>query len=68
MKDINDFLYSKMYKERSVSSTFVILSNISDNLKEKRCTQSSTRDRGVDKYKEKGVFKVNKGGKYEPEV
>ena len=57
-----------MYKERSVSSTFVILSNISDNLKEERCTQSSTRDRGVDKYKEKGVFKVNKGGKYEAEV
>ena len=31
------------------------------------CRQSSARVRVVDEYKEKGVFKVDEGGKYKVE-
>ena len=57
------FLCSKARKEPLVSSTMVMLSSILDGVKEEGCRQSSARVRGVDKYKEKGVFKVNEGDK-----
>ena len=41
----------------------VMLSSILDGVKEEGYRQSSARVRGVDKYKEKGVFKVNEGDK-----
>ena len=41
-----------------------MLSSISDNVNGEVYRQSFPRVRGVDKYKGKGVFKVNKGGKY----
>ena len=56
-----------MCKEPSVSSTFVMLRSISDNVKGKGCRQSFAMAKGVDKYKGKGVFKVNKEGKYRVE-
>ena len=58
-------LSSKVCKEPSVSST--IVSSIVDNVKGERCRKSSARVRGVDKYKGKGVFTVNEGGKYKVE-
>ena len=59
------FLYSKACKESPVSSTFVMLSSILDDLKE--CRQSSARMRDIFKYKEKDVFTVNEGRKYKLE-
>ena len=56
-------LNSKACKEPSVSSTFVMLSSISDDAKGECCKQSRARVRGVDKYKGNGVFKFNMGGK-----
>ena len=61
------FLYSKACKEPSISSTFVTLSSILDDVKGEGCKHSSAKVRGVDKYKEKGVFKVNERGKYKGE-
>ena len=58
------FSISKACKELSVSSTFVMLSSILDDIKGERCRQGSTRMRGVDKYKGNCVFKVNEEGKY----
>ena len=40
---------------------------ILDNVKGEVCRQSSARVRGVDKYKGKCLFKVNKGDKYKVE-
>ena len=45
-----------------------MLSNNSDNVKGEGYTQSFASARGVDKYKGKGLFKVNKGGKYKVDV
>ena len=42
-----------------------MLSSISEDAKEDGCKQSFARARSVDKYQGKGVFKANKGGKYE---
>ena len=55
-----------MCKESSVSSTFVMLSSILDDAKGAGCRPSSARVRSIDKYKGKGVFKVE-GGKYKVE-
>ena len=41
-----------------------MLSSILDSVKEEGCRKSSARVRGVDKYKEKGVFRVNERDKY----
>ena len=54
------FPYSKSSKEPSVSSTFVMLSSILDDVMENVCRQSSGRVRGVGKYEGKDVFKVKK--------
>ena len=35
-----------------------------DKLKGERCRHDSAMVRGVDKYKGKSIFKLNKGGKY----
>ena len=43
-----------------------MLSSILDDLKGAGCRPSSARVRGIEKYKEKGVFKVE-GGKYKVE-
>ena len=51
--------------QRTVSSTFVMLSRISDDVKEDGCRQIFARVRDADKRKE--VFKVNKGGKSKAE-
>ena len=56
------FLYSKVCKEPSVTSAFVTLSSIVDDVKGEGCWQSSARVKGVDKFKGKGLFKFNKGG------
>ena len=61
------FLCSKTCKEPSVSSAFAMLSSVLDDVKGEGCRQSSARVRSVDKYKVKGVFKVNKGGNYKVE-
>lgn len=53
---------------QSVSSTFVILSRISDNATEDGCRQSSVGKRFVGNYKGQRVFKVNKGGIKDGEV
>ena len=45
------FLYSKVCKEASVSSTFLMLSSNSDDEKGEGCRQSFARVRGIDKYK-----------------
>ena len=42
--------YSKACKESSVSPTYAMLSSILNNVKGKRCKQSSARVRVVDKY------------------
>ena len=42
-----------------------MLSSILDSVKEEGCRKSSARVRGVGKYKEKGVFRVKEGDKYE---
>ena len=57
-------LYSNACKEPSVSSTFVILGSILNNIIGGGCRQSSSRVRGVVKYKRKGTFKINEGDKY----
>ena len=38
-----------------------------DKLKGERCRHDSAMVRGVDKYKGKCIFKLNKGGKYKVE-
>ena len=39
-----------------------MLSKISDKVKRKRCRQRSAKNRGVKKYKGKGLSKFNKEG------
>ena len=56
-------LNSKACKEPSVSSTFVMLNNNSNDAKRDWCKQSRAKVKGVDKYKGHGVFKFNKRGK-----
>ena len=56
------FLYSGACKEPF--HQIVMLSSISDDLKGEGWRQRFTRARVVDKYKGKGVIKVNKGGNY----
>ena len=51
----------KLGLQRTVSSTFVMLSRNSDNVKEDGCRQIFARVRDGDKYKRKDVFKVNIG-------
>ena len=56
--------HSKAYKEQSVLSIFEMLSSISGDVNGERFRQKLARTReGLDKYRVKGVFKVNKGGK-----
>ena len=61
------FLHSKACKEPPVLSTFVMLSCILENVKGEECRKNSARVWGVDKYKGKGVFKVNEEDKYKVE-
>ena len=44
-----------------------MLSSMSDDVKGEVCRQSSVRARFIDKYKGKGVIKINKGSKYKAE-
>ena len=44
-----------------------MLSSIADDIKEEGSRQSSVRERGVNKYKGKGVLKANGGGNHEVE-
>ena len=56
------FFIQRRVKNRIVSSTFVMLSSISDDVKVEGCRTSFAWTRGVGKYKGKDVFKVSKGG------
>ena len=47
-----------MCKEPSVSSTFVMLSRIVDDIRGDKCRQTPARVNGVDKYEGKVVFKL----------
>ena len=44
-----------------------MLSSIVDDVTGERCRKSFARVRVVDEYKEKGVIKVDEGGKYKVE-
>ena len=54
-------------EEPSVSSTYVMLNCISDDVEQEGGTQSFARASSIDKYKGKSEFKVNESSKYNVE-